>query len=79
MDEFVIALLVILYVIAANCGCLGCVAVQWIGNVAEEPAAFIFRVEVSSTLFSPKHLHMSSKLYGVALEDDKVYVQPLGN
>jgi len=47
MDEFVIALLVIFYVIAANCGRLGCVAVQWIGNVGEEPAAFIFRAEVS--------------------------------
>jgi hypothetical protein len=47
MDGFVIALLAILYVIAANCGCVGCVAVQWIGNVAEEPAAVIFGVEVS--------------------------------
>jgi len=46
MNEFVIALLVILYVIAVNCGRLGCVAVQCVGNVAGERAAIIFRVEV---------------------------------
>jgi hypothetical protein len=47
MDEFVIALLVNLYVEAVNCGRLVCVAAQWIRNVAEEPAVIIFRVEVS--------------------------------
>jgi hypothetical protein len=79
MDEFVIALLNILYVIAVNCGRLGCVAVQWIGDFAEEPAAIIFRVEVSLLPCFLRNICTCLANYDKVLQDDKVYIQPLGN